>query len=237
MGESSPGGRVAAFFDLDGTLLSANSARLWLQRERRRGRVTFWQTVKAVGFLGAYHVGAVDIEHATREALRTIRGEREENVRAWTREWFEAEVVPRHEARGGRAFVEAHRSRGHRLVLLTSTSPYESDLAARYFGLDAFLCSRYEVVDGRFTGEPVMPLCYGAGKVTLAEAFAEREGIDLDRSYFYSDSNTDLPMLRRVGRPRVVNPDARLRWVARRHRWTVLDWSRPGGRLALEADL
>ncbi|MBI5489493.1 MAG: HAD family hydrolase [Deltaproteobacteria bacterium] len=227
---------MAAFFDLDGTLLSANSARLWLQRERRHGRVSLWQTFKAVGFLGAYHVGAVDIEHATREALRTIKGELEENVRTWTREWFETEVVPRHEARGGRAVVEAHRSRGHPVVLLTSTSPYESDLAARYFGLDAFLSSRYEVVEGRFTGEPVLPLCYGAGKVELAEAFAAREGIELDRSYFYSDSNTDLPMLLRVGRPRVVNPDARLRWVARRRRWRIVDWSRAGGPVNLDDD-
>ena len=234
MGASAPNGRIAAFFDLDGTLLSANSGRLWMERERRMGRLTLGETLQAVGFLAAYHVGVVDIESATREALQTIRGEREENVRAWTREWFETEVVPRYEARGARVTVEAHRHHGHPLVLLTSTSPYESELATRYFGLDTFLCSRYEVADGRFTGEPVLPLCFGAGKVVLAGEFAAREGIDLDRSYFYSDSNTDLPMLRRVGRPRVVNPDARLRWEARRAGWRILDWSRPGGPLGLE---
>jgi HAD superfamily hydrolase (TIGR01490 family) len=225
---------VAAFFDLDGTLLSANSASLWLQRERRHGRVTLRQTLQAVGFIGAYHFGVVDIEDAMREALRTIRGETEENVRTWTREWFEQEVVPRHEARGARAVLEAHRARGHRLVLLTSSSPYESALAGRYFGLDGCLSSRYEVVDGRFTGEPVLPLCYGAGKVTRAEEFAVREGIDLSRSYFYTDSNTDLPMLERVGRPRVVSPDVRLRWTAWRRGWPVFDWSRAGGTAGLE---
>jgi HAD superfamily hydrolase (TIGR01490 family) len=227
---------IAAFFDLDGTLLSANSGRLWLERERRMGRLSVWQTIKAVGFLGAYHLGVVDMVYATREALQTIRGEPEENVRNWTREWFETEVVPRHEAPGARRVVEAHRDRGHALVLLTSTSPYESELAARYFGLDHFLCSRYEVIDGRFTGEPVLPLCYGEGKVTLAEQLAAREGLDLDRSYFYTDSNTDLPMLRRVGRPRVVQPDIVLRWAARRAGWTVLDWSRPDGPLGLGDD-
>ena len=161
-----------------------------------------------------------------RVALQTVKGEREEDVREWTRVWFEQEVVPRHEAPGARPTLEAHRARGHRLVLLTSSSPYESPLATQYFGLDDCLSSRYEVVDGRFSGEPVLPLCFGQGKVILAEGFAAREGIDLSRSYFYSDSNTDLPMLRRVGRPRVVNPDLRLRLEARRRGWVVLDWSR-----------
>ena len=121
-------------------------------------------------------------------------------------------------------------------MLLTSSSPCESALATRYFRLDACLSSRYEVLDGRFTGEPVLPLCYGAGKVEHAESWAFREGIDLSRSYFYTDSNTDLPMLLRVGRPRVVNPDLRLRWEARRRGWTVLDWSRPDGALGLDDD-
>lgn len=224
-----PTGRIAAFFDLDGTLLSVNSAALWLRRERRHGRVTLWQSVQAVGFLVAYNLGVVDIESAMRQALQTIKGEREDEVRRWTEEWFHGEVVPWHEAPGARPTIEAHRARGHPLVLLTSTSPYESAAAAAYFGLDAFFSTRYEVRDGRFTGEPVVPLCFGEGKVALAEAYAAREGVDLGESYFYSDSNTDLPMLRRVRRPRVVNPDLRLRLAARRLGWPILDWSKAGG--------
>jgi len=232
-----PGSRPAAFFDLDGTLLAANSARLWLWRERRRGRITTAQTVRAAGLLVAYNLGVVDMVAAMREALQTVRGEREETVREWTREWFEAEVVPRHEAPGARPTIEAHRARGHALVLLTSSSPYESELAARYFGLDDFRCTRYALDrEGRFTGEPVLPVCYGEGKVRHAEACAAELGLDLDRSYFYSDSNTDLPMLRRVPYPRAVNPDLRLRWEAHRRGWPVLDWSRADTPVFLAAD-
>ncbi len=227
-------GRPAAFFDLDGTLLSVNSGRLWLLRERRHGRVTLFQTLQAVGFLVGYHFGVVDIVDAMREALQTVRGESEATLREWTRDWFEREVVPRHEAPGARAAVEAHRARGHALVLLTSSSPYESELATRYFGLDDFRCTRYELgPDARFTGELLLPPCYGEGKVHYAEAYAAEHRLDLDRSYFYSDSNTDLPMLRRVPYPRVVNPDIRLRWEARRRGWPVLDWSRPDGPVPL----
>jgi HAD superfamily hydrolase (TIGR01490 family) len=197
--------------------------------------VTIRQVARALAFLAAYRLGIVDMDRATREALQTVKGEREDDVREWTRVWFRDEVVPR-EAPGARAALAAHRARGHRLVLLTSTSPYESALAAAHFDLDAFLSTRYEVRDGRFTGEPLLPLCYGEGKVRHAEGWARREGVDLERSYFYTDSYTDLPMLRRAGRPRVVCPDLRLRLAARRRGWPVLDWSRPDGPLFLAGD-
>jgi phosphoserine phosphatase len=70
----------------------------------------------------------------------------------------------------------------------------------------------------------VPPLCFGAGKIAQAEAYAEARGVSLAESYFYTDSINDLPMLERVGNPRVVNPDLRLSWVARRRGWSVEDW-------------
>ena len=83
--------------------------------------------------------------------------------------------------------------------------------------------------DGRFTGEAVRPVCYGAGKIYWAERFAQRHGIDLERSYFYTDSITDLPVLERVGEPRVVNPDPRLRRAAVRRGWPVMRLRLDGG--------
>ncbi len=115
MRDPSPPGRIAAFFDLDGTLLAVNSGALWLQRERRMGRVTTWQTVQAVGFLAAYNLGIVNMEEAMRVALQTVKGEREESVREWTRVWFEQEVVPRHEAPGRVGYVRYGESR-HEVV-------------------------------------------------------------------------------------------------------------------------
>ena len=90
---------------------------------------------------------------------------------------------------------------------------------------DAFRCGTRLVVEGgRFTGEVVSPLAFGHGKVTLAEAWAREHGVDLAQSVFYSDSISDLPMLERVGRARVINPDPRLRWTARRRRWPIEHW-------------
>ena len=78
------------------------------------------------------------------------------------------------------------------------------------------------VRDGLFTGEAVRPLCYGAGKVHWVRELAERHGVDLASSYFYTDSVTDLPVLEPVGHPRIVNPDVPLRRVARRRGWPIL---------------
>ena len=107
------------------------------------------------------------------------------------------------------------RARGEALVLLTSSLPYASEMAHEDFGLDAVLCQHYEVRDGRFTGEPLRPICYGLGKVEVAETWARENSVDLAASSFYSDSSTDLPMLERVGYPFAVNPDPRLRLTAR----------------------
>ncbi|MBM4395355.1 MAG: HAD-IB family hydrolase [Deltaproteobacteria bacterium] len=217
---------VAAFLDLDRTLLSVNSGRLWVMRERRVGRLGMLKTAKAGVFLVLYHFGLVDMERVLEEALATVKGLPEDTVREWTRQWFRDEVVS-HEAPGARAWIDAHRAAGHLLVLLTSSSPYATECAVEHFGLDAGLSMRYGVEGGRFTGQCERPLCYAEGKVTLAERLADERGIDLARSYFYTDSATDLPMLLRVGHPRIVNPDPRLRIEARSRGWPVIDWTRP----------
>jgi HAD superfamily hydrolase (TIGR01490 family) len=215
---------TAAFFDLDGTLLSANSGSLWMAREWRHGRISPLQAVQGVFYLAAYRLGVVDMEKVTIKALETVKGEQESLLRQWTRQWFEQEVIP-HVAPRAPETVRRHRDEGHRLVLLTSSSVYESEAATEHFGLHDFLCMRYEVRDGRFTGDVVRPICFGAGKVHHAEKLAARHGISLEESYFYTDSITDLPMLLRVGHPRAVNPDYRLRRRARREGWPILDWS------------
>jgi HAD superfamily hydrolase (TIGR01490 family) len=215
--------KTTAFFDLDKTLLPVNSGALWMKRERRLGRISFLQLVQGTFYLLAYKFGVIDMEKVMVKALRTVRGLPEETVRAWTRDWFREEVVP-HVAPGARAVLDDHRGRGHPLVLLTSSSPYESEIASEHFGLDAYISTRYEVADGRFTGDVVRPVCYGQGKVTLAEVYARENDVDLDASFFYTDSLSDLPMLERVGHPRVVHPDPRLGRLARRRGWVILDW-------------
>jgi len=214
---------TVAFFDLDLTLLTVNSGKLWIQRERRQGRLDILQMLQAGMMLMAYRLGVIDMEAAMRKALVLYRGMPEKQLDQETSQWFQQEVAHR-VAPGAWTALQRHRQAGHRLVLLTSTSPYLSAAACRHMDLHHWICSTYEVREGVFTGEPISPICYGRGKVVLAERYAAKAGVDLGRSFFYSDSFTDVPMLERVGRPRVVNPDLRLRFYARRRRWPVLNW-------------
>ena len=217
--------RTAAFFDLDLTLLSVNSGALWIRSEHRQRRITTWQLMMGTFYLLGYRFSVVDMNRVMLKALSTVKGELEAPVRERTTAWYRREVA-RHAAPGAWPVLDRHRDAGDRLVLLTSSSPYESAAASAQFALDDFLSTSYEVAEGRFTGYPVQPICYGAGKVAHAERYAAEHDIDLDASYFYTDSFSDVPMLERVGNPRVVNPDPRLRLRARKRSWRVLDWKR-----------
>jgi HAD superfamily hydrolase (TIGR01490 family) len=217
--------RRAAFFDLDGTLLSVNSAALWFRREYQEGRINRVQAVKAFLFFLGYRLSLIDVDKAVTAGLTTIAGTEEASVRKAIHDWYRAEIMPL-AAPGAYEVLEKHRARGDMLVLLTSSAEYTAELAKEQFGLDEILCTRYEVEEGRFTGRPVRPLCFGPGKVDLARELAAKHDIDLAGSSFYTDSFTDLPMLLQVAEPHVVNGDPRLRWTARRRGWPRLDWSR-----------
>jgi HAD superfamily hydrolase (TIGR01490 family) len=215
--------RRAAFFDLDGTLVTENSALLWVQRERRLGRLTTLQLLRAMAFFAGYRLSLVGIDAALESALQTLRGSEEATLRQAIQDWYAEEVAPL-AAPGAFSTIAAHRERGDLLVVLTSSSLYAAEEACRQFALEEIICTRYDVRDGLFTGSAPRPYCYGRGKVLLAEDFAEERSIDLAGSAFYTDSLTDLPMLLRVGQPHVVNPDPRLRREARRRGWPILDW-------------
>jgi len=215
---------TVAFFDLDRTLIDVNSGLLWAQHERRHGHISRGQMARAVFWTALYHLAAIDMETAVSRALAHYRGGAAAELDQRTRAWFEREVARRLRPRAAAAMAE-HRRRGDLLVILTNSSSYQARAASERWGFDDFLANSFPTdPTGRLTGAFERPLCYGRGKVARAEAWAGRRDIDLKGSTFYSDSYSDLPMLQRVGQPRVVRPDPRLYLAARRRGWRILDW-------------
>lgn len=218
-----------AFFDLDKTLLAVNSATLWMRQELALGHITRWQALRASAHLMRYHLGVASLREALLEAIASLEGSAQRHMRERTTGFYRTHVRSQFRPGALRA-LEEHRAAGEKLVLLTSSSDYLSELVAEELRLDAVLCNRFEVdAAGVHTGRPLGEVCFGEGKRLHAEAYASRAGVALSACAFYTDSYSDLPVMQVVGRPVAVHPDHRLRREALRRGWPVVDWGVPRG--------
>jgi len=215
--------RIGAFFDMDRTVVRMNTGPLYLAYAFRHGWLRKRHVALGAWWTLLYKLTVLDTEAAVRKASATMAGAEEGELAAFCERWVAEQVVPEI-SRSARRVLELHRRRGDALVLLTASSPYAAEPVARHLGMDHVLCTRPVVENGRLTGKAVEPPCIGAGKVTWAERLAAEQGIDLSQSSFYTDSIQDVPMLMRVGHPVIVNPDFRLRRIARKNGWRSERW-------------
>ncbi len=215
-----------ALFDVDRTVLSANSASGWIRSELWRGYIDVSAFLEATSWLVRYRLGDVKLEDAYRRSVATLRGNYEDDLQARCRDFNRDWVLPRVRP-GARNAIAAHRDAGDHLCLLTSSSTYIAEPLARALDIGGVLCSSFEVdEDGRFSGEPHEPLCYGHGKLEKALTYATGVGLALNEATFYTDSYADLPVLDAVAQPIAVHPDPRLARLARRRGWPIVSWGR-----------
>jgi HAD superfamily hydrolase (TIGR01490 family) len=214
---------VAALFDMDNTLLRIETGMSWVRFLYRRGELSPRMFAKAMYWSGLYKLAVLDMDAVFIKLIADLEGDSEADMIAKCEIWYRDHVAPE-VAPAARVAVEHHRQAGHVVALATGSTQYAARPVARGIGIEHVLSSELEVAGGTFTGRPAA-LCFGAHKVKLAEAWAARHGIDLARSFFYSDSFNDLPMLERVGSAIAVNPDARLRRHAKKRGWPVQHWA------------
>jgi len=218
-------GAAAAFFDIDGTLLRVNSAPLYARYLRRHGRARRRDLLRTAYYLLQYRLNLLDIDRAVERASTMIAGQLEADVARFCEQWYR-EMVREYVVPEMRTVVEGHRAAGHVLALLSSSTSYLATPLGRDLDVPNLIVTRLEVVDGRFTGRAIVPVCYGAGKVHWAREFVLAHEIDLARSFSYTDSITDMPVLEIVGHPRIVNPDRLLKRAARQRGWEILSFDR-----------
>jgi len=215
--------QVAAFFDLDHTVLNGSSGLLFVWDQWRKRQMSFHHIVAILreGFL--YKLGRADFTTSSRMIIRAVAGRSEEELWRQSGIWFQDLVAPRISAEARRR-VQSHLARRHRVALLSASTIFATTPAAISLGLRASdaIATQLQVEEGRLTGEIIEPMCYGAGKVFWATRWAEQRNVDLARSFFYTDSISDLPMLERVGRPVAVNPDPRLKRHALQASWPIV---------------
>lgn len=214
----------AALFDMDRTLLSKETASLYVRYQRRIGEASLADLARTLGWVAQYTLGILDHAAVAAKVLRTLEGKPEHAMFTRCEDWFTSDVE-RYITDGGRRAVAAHLAAGDTCAIVTGASLYASRPLATRLAIPHIVSTVFEVDDrGLFTGRAEAPLCIGAGKLERAVAFAAAQGLALEEAAFYTDSITDLPLLERVAEPIVVNPDPRLRRVARQRGWRIEVW-------------
>ncbi len=219
-------GPIGAFFDIDHTVLEINSGTKWIGHQWRHDRMTVMELMQALWWSVQYRFGLLDFESMAGRVIAQYEGQQVAPIEREVEAWFHAEIAATI-CTEARERIQEHREAGHVLALLTSATRFLSAPVAAALEVEHILCTEVGERDGLFTGAHISPACYGSGKVVHAEQFAADHGISLEASFFYSDSYSDLPMLERVGEPRVVNPDPRLRREASRRGWNAEIWRAP----------
>jgi HAD superfamily hydrolase (TIGR01490 family) len=231
---SPPG--AAAFFDLDKTLMEGSSALHFGRAAYKAGQLSKRQMARDVAANVRFRLqGSTD---AATDALRarvfeSIAGRRVVDLARLTPDVLSG-ILPR-------VYPQMldvawrHQDAGRPVYIVTAASQEIAELLAHVLVFDGGIGARSEIRDGVYTGRPDGPFTYREGKAEAISQVAARDGIDLAESYAYSDSESDLPMLRAVGHPVAVNPDAELARVAREEGWEIMRFDRLGRRLRLAA--
>ena len=226
----------AAFFDLDKTLMAGSSGVFFARAAYETGMISRRRLVMDVyenvrfRLLGSTDDRADDVRKRVGEMIAGVRVRDLERLSPRVLSGVLPRLYPEMLER-----AYAHQDAGMPVYILTAASQEMADLLAHVLSFDGGLGSRSEIVDGHYTGRPAGPFNYREGKVISMREVSAREGIDLEASFAYSDSESDLPMLRAVGHAVVVNPDALLRRIALEEGWEVIELDRLGRRLKLLA--
>jgi len=218
--ESESGPHIGAFFDLDRTLIKGFSASKFLRTRLLSGKMKNREIVAQFGGALMYAVGDKNFASLAAIGAKGVKGIKETL-------FIEVgeEVYYRHLANAiypeARELVSAHLAKGHTVAIISAATPYQVKPVASDLCIDHVMCTQMEVVNGKFTGNIVEPACWGEGKAHASRELAESLDLDLSKSYFYTDSAEDMPLLDLVGNPIAINPDMDLSAAAYVNNWPV----------------
>jgi HAD superfamily hydrolase (TIGR01490 family) len=214
---------VAAFFDLDKTIISRSSTLAFGPSFYRHGLITRSEAIRTAFAQLVFRIAGAD--HQRMERIRSqvgdlCRGWQAEQVRDIVSRHLDDTILPLVYA-DARRLIAAHGSAGDDVVIVSTSGMEMVGPIGDLLGASEVIATRMTVADGCYTGEMEF-WAYGEAKARQVRELAARRGYRLQDCYAYSDSVTDLPMLETVGHPRAVNPDRALRKIARERQWPVL---------------
>ncbi len=218
-------GQAAAFYDLEGTLVSTNLVHtLAFYAKRQQG--LFSTIKKSAATLAKLPLfGAADLysRNVFNELFfKSYEGESEDRLRFFSEELFEDVLKPAI-FDGTRELIAQSKKIGQKQVVITGALDFTIEKLIDHLGIEEYKANRLEFVNGYATGRILPPIMASATKAKWMREYSEKNDINLSESYAYSDSISDLPMLSIVGHPVAVNPDFRLKQTAIQHDWAILN--------------
>lgn len=211
-----------ALFDLDGTLLSGDSDHSWGQFLVEKNIVDA-QTYEAKNdyFYQQYLAGSLDILEYLSFSLAPLTQFSLPELTQLHDEFMLLKITPLLQEKAIDLVTE-HKEQGHTTMIITATNEFVTAPIARLFGVDYLIAPTPEVINERYTGKITGIPSFQEGKVTRLNQWLEKTGNTLKDSYFYSDSHNDLPLLKLVDNPVVVDADETLKREAEQHGWPII---------------
>jgi HAD superfamily hydrolase (TIGR01490 family) len=215
----------AAFYDLDGTLLSCNLVTMQAyyarnQRSLLNSAYKFTKVLLSVPFY--FGLDLYSRALFNRVYFRAYRGMHRDRLIGLADDLFEVTLKPSIFPQA-QALIETTRTLGYRNVLVTGTLDFQVRPIALHFGIEEVICNRLEFKSHIATGRFLPPLLAEDEKARSIADYAAAENIDLEHSCAFSDSSADVPMLSAVGHAVATNPTRRLRRIAMENNWPILE--------------
>ncbi|MCD6232775.1 haloacid dehalogenase-like hydrolase [bacterium] len=215
--------KTAIVFDLDGTIVCQNTQFSLFFYLLRRGKIPLGFFLKAAFWFVLYKLKALTLSGIMNRIYQFIQGDTPENFKRLLREFYRDSVRKKIYLRPLQLIKECEKA-GTPVCLISASIQPLVEIVGDYLKVDFAIGTKLEVANGKFTGKIEGEPMYGAIKLQAIRKLAQNNGWDLGSSYFFSDNQSDAPLLGAVGFPRVINPTLQLRKIARQNHWLILYW-------------
>ena len=215
-----------ALFDLDNTLLAGDSDYLWGVFLAEQGIVDgkFYEQENQ-RFYDEYKQGTLDIFEFLAFSLKALSENSAETLRRLQHQFLEEKIRPIMSP-ASFELIEKHRAAGDTLLVITATNSFVTAPIVEAFGINNLLATEPEIKNGKYTGQVAGTPCFQEGKVERLNSWMKNNNMNLENSWFYSDSHNDLPLLKLVANPVTVDPDESLHKFASQHDWPIISLRR-----------
>jgi HAD superfamily hydrolase (TIGR01490 family) len=211
------------FFDLDDTLIGANSGKLLVRGAYERGMMSLQDIIKALWLSLLYKFRLMNPQKIIAGMLQWLAGMPEKRIIDLSSEVFEMNMI--HSIyQEARSEIRKHKDQNAAVVLLSSALYQVCRKVADHLDLDDIICTELEIDGDCFTGRPLGKICYGNEKLLRLKKYCEKINSKTSDVWYYADSISDLPVLGIVGYPVCINPDRQLWKIAKKRNWKVFDW-------------